>query len=110
MTAGHNLLYNEMMNIAHQNTKIAKNIRQCGWHCLHVFPTETKQLLFTCSIGFTQSFDASEIVVFGSPQAKAHALSQELAQLLHTVIDSCLTYPMIRFYLVAIRSCSNGSK
>lgn len=72
-----------------RHSKVATDIRRYGWHCLHVFPTQDDEgVCFTYSIGFTESYGAPEIAVFGLPQEKAHALLSECASLLrngHTI-------------------------
>lgn len=72
-----------------QNRKISDNIRKYGWHCLHIFPTEEGQDRFTYSIGFGESYNAPEILIFGLAQDKAQALLGECAHLLkngHTIL------------------------
>lgn len=75
-------------DLATQNQRISDNIREYGWHCLHVFPTQEAHGKFSYSIGFAESFRAPEILVFGLEQEKAHALLNECAHLLrggHTI-------------------------
>ncbi len=62
-----------------QNQDIADNIREYGWHCLHVFPTEDAQEMFSYSIGFEESYGGPEILIFGLEREKAHALLNECA-------------------------------
>ena len=57
-----------------QNRAILENIRKHGWHCLHIAPDDDDQAPFTYSIGFTESHGAPEVMIFGLPQDKAHAL------------------------------------
>lgn len=74
--------------IGTQHQRISDNIREYGWHCLHIFPTQKAHDKFTYSIGFAGSFGAPEVLVFGLGQEKAHALLNECAQLLrsgHTI-------------------------
>ena len=68
------------------NETIAGHVRQYGWHCLHVFPTKDDgaHVGFTYSIGFVQSYDAPEVVIFGLSREKAHALLNQCAQLFAT--------------------------
>ena len=70
-----------LKNVATQNQLIADNIREHGWHCLHVFPTNEEQERFSYSIGFTESFDSPEVLLFGLEHEKAHALLNECAYL-----------------------------
>lgn len=70
------------LDVAAQNRGIADNIRNYGWHCLHVFPTEEDQDKFSYSIGFAESYGAPEILIFGLERDKAHALLNECANLL----------------------------
>jgi hypothetical protein len=62
-----------------QNTLIAGHVREYGWHCLHVAPETQAQQAFTYSIGFAQTWDAPEVLVFGAPRDKAHALLSRCA-------------------------------
>ena len=76
-------------DLATQNRRISDNIREYGWHCLHVFPTEQGQDKFSYSIGFGESYDAPEVLIFGLERDKAHSLLNECAQLLkggHTIL------------------------
>ena len=73
---------------AAQNQRISENIREYGWHCLHVFPTKENQDKFSYSIGFEESYGAPEVLIFGFEREKAHAVLNECAQLLkggHTI-------------------------
>lgn len=65
-----------------QNQKIERNIQAYGWHCLHVFPTEEGEDAFSYSIGFAETCNAPEVLVFGLAREKAHALLNACAQLL----------------------------
>jgi hypothetical protein len=60
--------------LAARNRKIADDIRQYGWHCLHVAGCEVDEQPFSYSIGFSQSHSAPEVLIFGLPPEKAHAL------------------------------------
>ncbi len=72
------------MNEKHlaQNQRIADNIRAHGWHCLHIRPVEDHQDRFTYSIGFGESYNAPEVMIFGLPPEKAQAALNECAWLL----------------------------
>ena len=69
-------------DIASENLKISEHIREFGWHCLHIFPTEAVHANFSYSIGFNESYEAPEVLIFGLSREKAHALLNECAQLL----------------------------
>ena len=78
-------------NIAVQNKKISDNIREYGWHCLHVFPTKETHDKFSYSIGFEESYGAPEVLIFGLDREKAHALLNACAEMLqdgHTIQNS----------------------
>lgn len=47
-----------------QNQRVSDNIREHGWHCLHVFPTREGQDTFSYSIGFAESYEAPEVLPF----------------------------------------------
>ena len=76
-------------DLAAQNQEISNNIRDYGWHCLHVFPTEQGQDKFTYSIGFAETYGAPEVMIFGVERDKAHALLNACAEMLqdgHTIL------------------------
>jgi hypothetical protein len=76
-------------DLATQNQRISGNIREYGWHCLHVFPTKEGQDKFSYSIGFAESYGAPEVLIFGREREKTHALLNECAHLLrggHTIV------------------------
>ena len=76
--------------LAAQNKKIADNIEKHGWHCLHIAPREQSEEAFSYSIGFAQSFDAPEVLIFGLPSEKARVLLSACATVLrqgHTIIS-----------------------
>jgi len=72
------------MNEKHlaQNQRIADNIRSHGWHCLHILPVQDQQDAFTYSIGFGESHDAPEVLIFGISREKAQAALNQCAWLL----------------------------
>ena len=74
------------MNISEQNIQISENIQKYGWHCLHILPTQEsiKHEKFSYTIGFTETFGAPEVLVFGLSSEKGHALLNECAQLLRS--------------------------
>lgn len=65
-----------------QRAIIAANIERHGWHCLHVDAELGDEEAFSCSIGFGERHGAPEVVVFGLPPDKAHALLSRCAALL----------------------------
>lgn len=68
--------------LAAQNKQVAENILRCGWHCLHIAPCKDGEAPFTYSIGFTETFGAPEVLVFGLPAEKAHSLLNACASAL----------------------------
>jgi hypothetical protein len=79
------------LDLATQNQEIKDNIRNFGWHCLHVFPTNDNHGKFSYSIGFAESYGAPEVMVFGVDREKAHALLNACAEMLqdgHTICNS----------------------
>jgi hypothetical protein len=64
---------------ASQNARIAENIREYSWHCLHIQPNFETQQAFSYTVGFSESFAAPEVLVFGLSHEKAHALLNECA-------------------------------
>ena len=68
--------------LAAQNQKIADNIQKYGWHCLHVAPSEDDEEPFSYSIGFTESYGAPEVLVFGLSREKAYGLLNACASAL----------------------------
>jgi len=63
---------------------IESHIREYGWHCLSVAPSEGEREFtpFTYSIGFAHSYQAPEVLVFGLGSKKAHAVLSECAAVL----------------------------
>lgn len=70
------------MDLTEQNRKIAANIEQYGWHCLHIGSSKEDEQPFSYSVGFVESFGAPEVLVFGLSQEKAHSLLSMCAELL----------------------------
>lgn len=64
------------------NARIAREIRKLGWFCLTVVPDDSSTETFAYTIGFTETFDAPEIAVFGLPGEKAYPLLAECGKLL----------------------------
>lgn len=74
---------------AKQNALIAEHVRKHGWHCLSISPSDEGEEAFTYTIGFTESRGAPEVLLFGMPREKAHALLAICAQRLregHTIV------------------------
>jgi hypothetical protein len=65
-----------------EKQSIALNIRKYGWHCLHVFGDASGRSQFTYSIGFTESYGAPEMMVFGLPKEKGHGVLSACAAML----------------------------
>lgn len=95
-----------------QNRRIADNIREYGWHCLHVFPTGGDQDNFSYSIGFAESYRAPEVLIFGLEREKAHVLLNECANLLkggHAIVpDSEDAEVLAGGYKVVFKSVNPG--
>ncbi len=72
----------ESDSVAALNKSIEKDIRDYGWTCLHVFPTDDSHIQFSYSIGFAKSFSAAEVLVFGLAWEKAHSLLYACAEIL----------------------------
>lgn len=62
----------------------SSHIKQYGWSCLHVSPgkDEPEFTPFSYSIGFTESYQAPEVIVFALSREKAHGLLNQCAELL----------------------------
>jgi hypothetical protein len=65
-----------------QDRRVIDDIRDHGWHCLHVLPGPDGEAGFSYSIGFQATYNAPEVMVFGLQRSKAQALLSECAQLL----------------------------
>ncbi len=55
-------------------TATAANIRSHGWHCVMVAPEAEGEEAFAYTIGLAERFGQPEVLVFGLPEASAHAL------------------------------------
>lgn len=62
--------------------KVASEIREFGWHGLHIFSTKADELPFSYSIGFAESYGAPEVLVFNVERKKAHNLLWACANVL----------------------------
>jgi hypothetical protein len=66
-------IHRDGIDVSHDQT-IASHIQMHGWHCLHVAASNDDEDPFSCSIGFWSTFGAPEVLVFGLPEAHAHAV------------------------------------
>ena len=62
-----------------ENNKIQSNINKYGWHFLFVFDPEGKKESFSYSIGFEETFNYPEIMVFGLEKEIAHQILTDIA-------------------------------
>ena len=62
--------------------RIADNIREYGWHCLHIASTEEDETPFTYTIGLFETYSGPEIFIFNVEPKKAHAVLNVCAQVL----------------------------
>ncbi len=53
---------------------ILRNIEEHGWFCTSVFAPDGKQPAFSYSVGFTQTLQAPEFIVFGLEIKMMHAM------------------------------------
>lgn len=59
--------------------KVHRDIETFGWHCLYVFDAKGDKPGFTYSIGFEETFNQPEIVIFGLPRETAHGILTDIA-------------------------------
>ncbi|MEQ9504961.1 MAG: DUF4262 domain-containing protein [Hyphomonas sp.] len=57
---------------------ILSNISKHGWHGLHVFDPERATPGFSYSVGFPETLEAPEFIVFGLPHELAHHMLWEV--------------------------------
>jgi len=68
------------MSKSSAQAKVASDIAEYGWHCLHVAPREGEEgVSFTYSIGFVETFGHPEIAIFGLKRETAHAILSDCA-------------------------------
>jgi hypothetical protein len=70
------------MDTVEQRALIGANIERHGWHCVHVFAELDGEEPFSYTIGFAERHSAPEVLVFGLPQDKAHAVLARCSALL----------------------------
>tara|TARA_R110000787_G_scaffold4726_1_gene17817 strand:+ start:952 stop:1857 length:906 start_codon:yes stop_codon:yes gene_type:complete len=58
--------------------RILDDIARHGWHSCHVFDPELATPNFTYTVGFTQTLDAPEFIVFGLHRDEMHAMLSEV--------------------------------
>jgi hypothetical protein len=57
-----------------QDERIARHVREHGWHCVHVFAQGAEQDPFTYTIGLHERFAVPEVLVFGLEQKQAQGV------------------------------------
>lgn len=62
-----------------KETSIKNHIQEYGWRFQYVFDAEGLKESFAYTIGFEESFDHPEIMVFGLDREIMHSLLQEVA-------------------------------
>ena len=62
--------------------RIRHDIAHYGWHSVSVFPDNDDQDRFTYTIGFSESYQAPEVAIFGLAGERAHRLLGVCAALL----------------------------
>lgn len=65
------------------NATVREHIKQYGWHCLNVWPRvgDEEHTAFSYTIGFTESYEHPEIMIFGLGD-KAHGILNQCATLI----------------------------
>ncbi len=58
---------------------IENNIKEFGWHCLNVFYPDDGKPEFTYSIGFEETYNHPEIMMFGLEADKSHHMLADIA-------------------------------
>ncbi|WP_045826881.1 DUF4262 domain-containing protein [Teredinibacter turnerae] len=61
------------------NEIIKENIQKHGWQCQHVFDADGEKEEFSYSIGFEESFDHPEIMIFGLKRETMHSILSNIA-------------------------------
>jgi len=65
------------------NDKVAKDIRDYGWHCLHVAPRVGEEgASFTYTIGLLSSYHHPELMIFGLGRDKSHRVLCECVEMI----------------------------
>jgi len=58
---------------------IKENIQKHGWQCQYVFDANGEKEDFSYSIGFEESFDHPEIMIFGLKRETMHSILSDIA-------------------------------
>lgn len=61
------------------NDKIKENIDKFGWHFLFVFDSEGENVGFAYSVGFEETYNHPEIMIFGLKQDTSHGILSDIA-------------------------------
>lgn len=61
------------------NESIKENIQKHGWQCQYVFDANGEKAGFSYSIGFEESFDHPEIMIFGLKRETMHSILSNIA-------------------------------
>jgi hypothetical protein len=65
------------------NDKVANDIRDYGWHCLHVAPRAGEEgASFSYTIGLVSSYDHPELMIFGLGREKSHQILCECVEMI----------------------------
>lgn len=67
---------------AQRRARIKTDIEKHGWQGLHIFSEEAEEADFSYSLGFAESYNAPEILIFGLPRETAHNLLWQCCHLL----------------------------
>lgn len=63
--------------------KVANDIREYGWHCLHVAPRAGEEgAIFTYTIGLVHSYHHPELMIFGLGREKSHQILHECVEMI----------------------------
>ena len=62
-----------------RDNRIQDNINDYGWHFLFVFDSEGDNEDFAYSVGFEETFNHPEIMIFGFDKDAAHAVLSNIA-------------------------------
>ena len=58
---------------------IKQHIKEFGWHFLFVFDPEGESVDFAYSIGFEETYNQPEVIIFGLKKDTAHAILSDIA-------------------------------
>lgn len=65
------------------DAQVAHDIREYGWHCLHVLPRFGEEGVgFTYTIGLVESYDHPELMIFGLGRERSHRVLCECANMI----------------------------